>query len=80
MGKTVFIPLTDELLFEHPERILGPVIPFSQQARRTVADLASLSSRTPSVGFKTILESTGANKASRSKPSKASKPRGRALH
>ena len=33
MGKTVFIPLTDDLLYDHPERILGPVIPFSQQAR-----------------------------------------------
>ena len=28
-SKKVFVPLTDELLYEHPERISGPLIPFS---------------------------------------------------
>ena len=38
MRKTVFVPLTDDLLYEYPERILGPVIPFSQQARRAAVE------------------------------------------
>ena len=42
MGKTVFVPLTDDLLYEHPERILGPVIPFSQQARRVAVESSAL--------------------------------------
>ena len=42
MGKTVFVPLTDDLLYEHPERILGPVIPFSQQARRVAVESLAL--------------------------------------
>ena len=42
MGKTVFVPLTDDLLYEHPERILGPVIPFSQQARRAAVESSAL--------------------------------------
>lgn len=28
MGKQVFIPLTDEILYEHPELIDGPVVPY----------------------------------------------------
>ena len=28
MGKQVFVPLTDELLYEHPELIRGPVVPY----------------------------------------------------
>lgn len=34
MGTTVFVPLTDDLLYDYPERIVGPIIPFSQEARR----------------------------------------------
>jgi len=34
MPKTVFIPLTDEMIFDHPERILGPITPFNPEARR----------------------------------------------
>ena len=37
MSKTVFIPLTDELVYERPERILGRVVPFTQSAR-VIAD------------------------------------------
>jgi hypothetical protein len=33
LKKAVFVPLTDDILYEHPERVLGPVIPFSQSAR-----------------------------------------------
>ncbi len=33
MSKTVFIPLTDELVYERPEQILGRVVPFTQTAR-----------------------------------------------
>ena len=29
MGKAVFVPLTDEILYEHPELINGPVVPYS---------------------------------------------------
>jgi hypothetical protein len=28
MGKAVFIPLTDEILYDHPEMINGPVLPY----------------------------------------------------
>ena len=51
MGKTVFIPLTDDLLYEYPERILGSVIPFSQQAHRTAVQPAAFSSTTPVPGY-----------------------------
>ena len=29
MGKQVFIPLTDDILYDHPELISGPVLPYS---------------------------------------------------
>ena len=29
MGKVVFVPLTDEILYEHPELINGPVVPYA---------------------------------------------------
>lgn len=28
MGKQIFIPLTDEILYEHPECITGPLTPY----------------------------------------------------
>lgn len=28
MGRQVFIPLSDELLYDHPEWIPGPVVPY----------------------------------------------------
>ena len=28
MGKQVFVPLTDEILYDHPELIKGPVLPY----------------------------------------------------
>ena len=28
MRKYVFVPLTDELLYEHPELITGPILPY----------------------------------------------------
>ena len=52
MRKTVFVPLTDDLLYDHPERILGPVIPFSQQARRTTVASAAFGSTTPGLDTK----------------------------
>ena len=79
MGRIVFIPLTDDLLYEHPERILGPVIPFSQKARRTTFEPAAISSTTPGLDAKTKSETAGANAASRSKRDKTSLPQGGAL-
>ena len=29
MGKKVFVPLTDELLYDHPELINGPLLPYA---------------------------------------------------
>ena len=29
MGKKVFVPLTDEILYDHPELINGPVLPYT---------------------------------------------------
>ena len=66
MGKTVFVPLTDDLLYEHPEQILGPVIPFNQQARRALADPAVFSSTITGLDTETRLKTAGANPASRS--------------
>ena len=58
MGKTVFIPLTDDLLYEHPEWILGPVVPFSQHARRISVQFAAT---THGLDTKTKFESAGVN-------------------
>ena len=74
MRNTAFIPLTDDLLYEHPERILGPVIPFTQQARRTTVEPAVFVSATPTLDTITKLETTRANSAKRSKRDKASLP------
>ena len=79
MGKTVFIPLTDDLLYEHPERILGPVIPFSQQARGVAVETTVFSSKTPGLDTKPKLDTTGANTTDRSKRNKVSLPQGGAL-
>ena len=67
MGKTVFIPLTDDFLYEYPERIIGPVIPFSQHARRPSVQSGAFSSTTHDLDTKANFESTGAIPASRSK-------------
>lgn len=29
MGKQVFVPLTDDILYDHPELISGPVLPYT---------------------------------------------------
>ncbi len=29
MGRKVFVPLTDEILYDHPELINGPVLPYT---------------------------------------------------
>ena len=60
MGRTVFVPLTDDLLYDHPERILGPVIPFSQQARWAAVESAASSSTTLGLDTETKLETVGA--------------------
>ena len=70
MGKTVFIPLTDDFLYEYPERILGSVIPFSQHARRPSVQSAAFSSTTRGLDTKTKFESAGAIPANRSKREK----------
>ena len=76
MGRTVFVPLTDDLLYDHPERILGPVIPFSQQARRATVESAASSSTTLGLDTKTKLKTMGAYPANCSKRDKASLPQG----
>ena len=29
MGRKVFVPLSDEMVYEHPEWIMGPVVPYT---------------------------------------------------
>ena len=72
MGKTVFVPLTDDLLYEHPEMILGPVIPFSQQARWSPVKPASFSLVTASLDAKTKLKTERAYEVTHSKRGKSS--------
>ena len=61
MRKIVFVPLTDDFLYEHPERILGPVIPFSQSARPAAVEFSASKSTIPDLDSKTELE-TGRHK------------------
>ena len=56
MRKTVFVPLTDDFLYEHPERILGPVIPFSQLARPVAVESTPFASVTPDLDATTGLK------------------------
>ena len=63
MRKTVFVPLTDDFLYEHPERILGPVIPFNQSARPATVESAPFTSVTPDLDAKTGLKRTEATAA-----------------
>ena len=67
MGKTVFVPLTDDLLYEHPERILGPVIPFSQSSPSSRSRVRPFNAVTPDLDANTK-KTVGANPANRSKP------------
>ena len=41
MKKLVFVPLSDEMIYEHPELITGPIRAFSvaQPTRRTLAEI-----------------------------------------
>ncbi|MDH3692174.1 MAG: hypothetical protein OEU36_22285 [Gammaproteobacteria bacterium] len=34
MNQSVFVPLTDELLYEHPELIAGPIVPYDPRWAR----------------------------------------------
>ena len=43
MSKIVFVPLTDEMVFEHPEMITGPITTYKPNTSRT--DNQSLSSK-----------------------------------
>jgi len=43
MSKIVFVPLTDEMIFEHPEMIMGPITTYKPTTSR--ADNRSLSSK-----------------------------------
>jgi hypothetical protein len=56
--KIVFVPLTDDLLYECPERILGPVIPFSQSARPAAVRPMPFTPVTTDVDVKTGLRVT----------------------
>ena len=67
MRKTVFVPLTDDFLYEHPERILGPVIPFSQSARPAVVKSTPFASVTPDFDATTWLKTAEATAAIRFK-------------
>lgn len=31
MSQYIFVPLTDELLYEHPELVTGPIVPYNPQ-------------------------------------------------
>ena len=61
MAKTIFVPLTDDLLYEHPERVLGPVIPFSQQARPASTDPGTFGSIISQLNNQTKFEAAGAH-------------------
>jgi hypothetical protein len=65
--KTVFVPLTDDFLYEHPERILGPVIPFSQSGRQAAGEPPPSASITPDLEAKTGIKTTEATVAIRLK-------------
>ena len=67
MRKTVFVPLTDDFLYEYPERILGPVIPFSQSARPVGVESTPFTSVTPDLDAKTGLKTGEATVAIRFK-------------
>ena len=67
MRKTVFVPLTDDFLYEHPERILGPVIPFSQSARPAAVESTPFASVTPDLDATTGLKTAEATVAIRFK-------------
>ena len=67
MGKTVFVPLTDVFLYEHPERILGPVVPFSQSARPAAVKSTPFASVTPDLDATTGLKTAEATVAIRFK-------------
>ena len=69
MAKTIFVPLTDDLIYEHPERILGPVIPFSQRARNAAAGSVVFSSNAPRVNSRNEIEIADAGSAYRLKRS-----------
>ena len=43
MSKIVFVPLTDEMVFEHPEMITGPITTYKPTTSRT--DNSSLCSK-----------------------------------
>ena len=43
MSKIVFVPLTDEMVYEHPEMITGPITTYKPNTSRT--DNQSLSSK-----------------------------------
>ncbi|MED5228391.1 MAG: hypothetical protein VYA36_03220 [Pseudomonadota bacterium] len=43
MSKIVFVPLTDEMVFEHPEMITGPITTYKPTTSRT--DSRSLCSK-----------------------------------
>ena len=63
MRKTVFVPLTDDFLYDHPERILGPVIPFSQSARPATVKSIPFPSVTPDLDAATGLKTAEATVA-----------------
>ena len=65
--KTVFVPLTDDFLYEHPERILGPVIPFSQLARPSAVESTPFTSVRPDLDTKVGSKTTEAALAIRLK-------------
>jgi hypothetical protein len=41
MSKIVFVPLTDEMLFEHPELITGPITTYKPVTSRKIDRLLS---------------------------------------
>ena len=79
MGNTVFVPLSDDLLYDHPEKIVGPVIPFSQQARRSAVESEKLGLTVPALDAESKLETVGETPTNPSDRDKAALPHGGAL-
>ena len=63
MGKTIFVPLTDDFLYDHPERVLGPVVPFTQQGRSTAVEPVVFSLATTDLDATANLQTKGASPA-----------------
>ena len=63
MTTYVFVPLSDELIFNHPEKITGPLVPFN--AASMVENREDGASKAGSTGEKDSLPQSVAQQAKR---------------